>query len=538
MTVRLKRQRGGDLREHWYGEYKEDGKRKEINLGVPWKGRPPGWILHPGSDDRTPSDADFEASRERAEKELAEHTNELKYKGRAEHLTERLIESKTGRRIEYARIEDLPARWRGLGRERAPGERYLAACDAVFGRFAEFVKKSKPVPDYLYQVTPQAAAAFIADAQGRFSRKTARDTIKLLSKAFARFLPVGADNPFASFVGRRGTGDSGTIHRKPFTPEELKVLLEASRGDEFMRPLIVTAACTGMRRGDVCTLRWSAVDLKAGMLAVKTSKTSADVEIPIFPPLQSVLVACKGRDREYVFPEAAEMLADNPDGLTWRFKKIVANAFEKNVGELPPAVAPAEIEAEGVRAISKRIPEGGRRARMLDILHRYCEGASLRRIEKEAGYRKATISNDLHSIQDLIGKTFLRTRTSSVKAAVRRVTQTAREQGERAASVRDWHALRATWVTLALAAGVPVELVRRVTGHATVETVLKHYFRPDREQFRAALAGALPGVLTGAAGILTKQHPSAELAQLAARIGNGTATAEEMLKLKMMIANV
>ena len=36
----------------------------------------------------------------------------------------------------------------------------------------------------------------------------------------------------------------------------------------------------------------------------------------------------------------------------------------------------------------------------------------------------------------------------------------------------------APWYALALAAGVPVELVRRVTGHATVETVLKHYFRP------------------------------------------------------------
>ena len=46
-------------------------------------------------------------------------------------------------------------------------------------------------------------------------------------------------------------------------------------------------------------------------------------------------------------------------------------------------------------------------------------------------------------------------------------------------------------------------VVRRVTGHATVDVVLKHYFRPDREQFRAALAGALPDVLTG--GKTTKQ---------------------------------
>lgn len=101
----------------------------------------------------------------------------------------------------------------------------------------------------------------------------------------------------------------------------MKYLLETAREDTFMYPLIVAAACTGMRRGDVCALRWSAVDLKNGMLAVKTSKTEAEVEIPIFGPLLSVLKECKGNHSEYVFPQAAHMLKENPNGLTWRFKK-------------------------------------------------------------------------------------------------------------------------------------------------------------------------------------------------------------------------
>src|SRR5690606_38911532 len=116
--------------------------------------------------------------------------------------------------------------------------------------------------------------------------KTVRDHAKLLNKAFERFLPVGASNPFAGFIGRRAAGESEMVHRKPFTPEELQRLLDVAREDEFMYPLIVTAACSGMRRGDVCNLVWSAVDLTGGMLAVKTSKTGAEVEIPIFKPLQ------------------------------------------------------------------------------------------------------------------------------------------------------------------------------------------------------------------------------------------------------------
>ena len=62
-------------------------------------------------------------------------------------------------------------------------------------------------------------------------------------------------------------------------------------------------------------------------------------------------------------------------------------------------------------------------------------------------------------------------------------------------SVRDFHRFRVTWITLALAAGVPLELVQRVTGHKTVEIVLKHYFRPGREDFKQRILAAMPKLL-------------------------------------------
>ncbi|MBL7012625.1 MAG: hypothetical protein ISR85_06830 [Kiritimatiellales bacterium] len=65
------------------------------------------------------------------------------------------------------------------------------------------------------------------------------------------------------------------------------------------------------------------------------------------------------------------------------------------------------------------------------------------------------------------------------------------------ANIKGFHSLRTTWITMALTAGVPMELVRRVTGHSTVEVVLKHYFRPNREEFRHALESSLPKALTG-----------------------------------------
>ncbi|QHI70111.1 tyrosine-type recombinase/integrase [Tichowtungia aerotolerans] len=85
----------------------------------------------------------------------------------------------------------------------------------------------------------------------------------------------------------------------------------------------------------------------------------------------------------------------------------------------------------------------------------------------------------------------------ALKDAKIKNTQSDNENASVKASVKDFHSLRTTWITMALTAGVPMELVRRVTGHSTVEIVLKHYFRPKREEFRHALESSLPKALTG-----------------------------------------
>lgn len=69
-------------------------------------------------------------------------------------------------------------------------------------------------------------------------------------------------------------------------------------------------------------------------------------------------------------------------------------------------------------------------------------------------------------------------------------------KGKNRASVRDFHSFRVTWVTLALSAGVPLELVQKVTGHKTTDIVMKHYFQPGREAFRESLQKAMPRMIT------------------------------------------
>jgi len=104
----------------------------------------------------------------------------------------------------------------------------------------------------------------------------------------------------------------------------------------------------------------------------------------------------------------------------------------------------------------------------------------------------------------------------------------------------DWHALRVTWVTLALSAGIPMEVARLVTGHKTVEVVLKHYFKPGREHLRAVLGDKLSDVLTGGVSrskVLECGGSKVDgiVKELAAKVAEGKATDEELKRLGKLL---
>ena len=84
-----------------------------------------------------------------------------------------------------------------------------------------------------------------------------------------------------------------------------------------------------MRRGDCCLLEWTKVELNSRFISVKTAKTGQVVSIPIFPLLYEELAlrAKRGNPNDkYVFPEQAAMYRENPDGITWRVRKVLAAA--------------------------------------------------------------------------------------------------------------------------------------------------------------------------------------------------------------------
>jgi integrase len=504
----------GELVNHFFGRVRTGGQSKVFSLKTEIGGKPPLKMGKPTLHGA--GDTAFEISRAKAEGELKAQFEQEKQKGRADHLTERLIESKTGRKVEYARLSELAQRWRAIPRDTKPSELYLKWCDGVLNRFAASVPCV-----YLHEVTPKQAGAHleklakgetVTDENGQEVKtkgktiKTVRDAEKLLRSAFARLLPVGTSNPFQGGIRRKGKDtEGGTMHRRPFTPEELKALFDTARRDPFLYPLVVTAACTGLRRGDVCRLAWKSVDFRGGFVSVKTNKTGKCVELPIFPPLREVLekaLAEKEGDAAFCFPEAVDMLKDNPDGLTWRFKKLCAVALFNGGTEARQSmgrVKLADVLPEALEAIQANF-EGIQRDRLEDIARQYASGQSIRDIEAATGQARSGVSAKLHSIEKLLNRRFMPESPKGdggIKETIENKTRADGAGRNRKASVLDWHGLRVTWVTLALSAGVPVEVVKAVTGHTTTETVLRHYFHPQRAKIKQLLGDLLPEVLTG-----------------------------------------
>jgi len=413
MSIELRTGRGGKLRSNWYGKYESAGKRYTINLCIKVAGNPPASLSLKEEGDKA-----FERSRAQAQAKLEQVIEEAQQRKDSAHLVERIYEIKTGEQIKSVALADLPDEWMKIPRRRKLNQRYAYQCRAILTKFAAFVTAQNPKAEEIAHVTRQIARAFMdAEAARGMTAKTWNDTLKLLRAAFKHLMPAGSINPFSNMPTR----ETETIFREPFKPAELKAITDAAQPDDFIRPIIITGICTAMRRGDCCLLKWKDVDLDQGYITVKTAKTGKTVDIPIFRMLREEL-SRRQPSGAYVFPEQATMYLSNPDGITWRVRKVFAAAGFKDI-----------IQGAGEQGNGE------------------------------------TIRGEIH------------------------VT---RKEGGRRASVRDFHSFRVTWVTLALTAGVPMELVQKVTGHKTAEIVLKHYFQPGREEFRRALQSAMPKLLT------------------------------------------
>lgn len=399
----------------WYASFEVNGKRITQNLGVKICGQVP-------ESARMEGDTEFEVSRTKAQAAHDRLKEDIERKASAQDILERIHEIKTGSKIAGVALDKIKERWRAIPRKRKLNDRYIDGVETTIDRIVAYWNKNYKNLKEMSSVQPSHAKAFMAAEEARgVSAKTYNNTLVILRSIFKHLGEEAgcSHNPFVGIPSK----DDQTVHRKPFTSEEVGKVMAVAKDDDFAGPIVIAGLSTAMRKGDCCLLQWNSVDLDDGFVSVKTAKTGEFVRIPILPLFRECLVkqaglrAERGRNDAYVFPKQATMYRANPDGISYRVKRLFALAGFRD-------------------AMSKK---------------RY----------QPIGDRK-----------DLEGRL-------------------------NRASVRDFHSLRVTWVTLALSAGVPMEIVRRVTGHRTAEIVVKHYFQPGKEDFRKTLEAKLPALMGG-----------------------------------------
>jgi integrase len=499
------RKKNGKLLPFFYGRYYTLNKAKVINTGVRWQGTPPHSMRDAG-------DEAFEQSRQKAGTVLRRRRDEAKE--------------------QTARAARPPVHWTSppldTARRDAPLDRLLAvtgqplyrrACSRTWEKWKRGV-----LSDFLAwaavrgvatvrQIDRAVTEAYIAhlhapDAKGRSrTAKTIRTMKTVLALALTQLLPEGGENPFKLIHIDPRDGDR-VFSRVPLDAKEIERLLAAAQDDPVAHDLIVTGLSTGLRRGDVCRLRWENVNLRQGVLSLLTSKTQASLYLPILPKLKEVLerrIRVRQTGEVFVFPEAEKLLRENPGGITWRIKKIFTLAFAPpgNTGHLRK-LSREKLRAslgDAVRAVQAADMPPARRRRMIALLHAYAEGRASSQMREELGVSRGTLTNLLREAERLSGLRFLPGTLKGVRgitAAMKEVTQTRRDIGVRAASKYDFHALRTSFVTLAINGGISIDKLRALTGHKTVDIVLKHYFKPKGTDVADDLEKALPNILTKA----------------------------------------
>ena len=214
---------------------------------------------------------------------------------------------------------------------------YAALRKAYWGDFAEYMKATFPDVADLSAVRRCHCEAYVAylATEGRFVKEVKFDITvgkkrkKTKEVSYTREYLI-SPKTIKEIVGccrwvfSRLQEDAGIIgdpwrdvvlpakdqvDREVFTYDELQLIWENLHPSDFVYPLFLVAANSGMTEGDICTLEWGEVDWLANFIRRDRRKTGVDIELPIMPQLAEYL-ATLPRTGRYIFPEHAEIYLD------------------------------------------------------------------------------------------------------------------------------------------------------------------------------------------------------------------------------------
>ena len=115
--------------------------------------------------------------------------------------------------------------------------------------------------------------------------------------------------------------------------EEVKLLAAADKGrNPWMKPLIILAVETGMRRGEILGLRWEHVDLERRIVHLPITKNGDSRDVPLSTRAMETLTGLMqqpNRDAERVLPVSADAVR-----LAWEHLRQRAGVGDLHIHDL------------------------------------------------------------------------------------------------------------------------------------------------------------------------------------------------------------
>jgi len=222
------------------------------------------------------------------------------------------------------------------GRRGDPKENTVAGYKAIWTRFAGDPEEPKkpgwlsrvhPGVKYLHEVTETMTEDYATDLWGsHMSPATYNAHVKFLKSMFKTLATKAGIslNPWPD----GGTIETETQGKQPLTEKELAKVCTAAKGD--LRYWLAIGIYTGLRLGDVVTLRWEEINLHKGLISRIPLKVSRQgerkkIECPIHPVLVAMFKELRQHaDKEavYLFPEAVKAYRRDRASITRQIQEL------------------------------------------------------------------------------------------------------------------------------------------------------------------------------------------------------------------------
>jgi integrase len=197
---------------------------------------------------------------------------------------------------------------------------------SVVSQFTDFLgsKAERDISD----IAAAEITSFRDSLAKRVTPGTVNVSLKIIRSAFAQARRDGLiDVNEAERVTLLKRSQS-QVERRPFTLEELRLILEVADGE--WRGMLMFGFYAGQRLGDIAALTWSNIDLQRAELRMLTGKTGRRQILPLAKPLLSfveALPACDAPDAP-LFPRTHDRAKrhKHAGNLSNEFHEILVSA--------------------------------------------------------------------------------------------------------------------------------------------------------------------------------------------------------------------